>query len=927
MMGDGRESAASGGLIGKGDHTLVSRALRLAAAVLVAGAPAASVGPRGRTRPNGGRGPLPGRAQTYRRVVGHGEGPPHGRQAGSVVEHAADCNDHGDPVLRRQHGHRALNEIAPQTRSDRGRGHPARWCCWTAAASPAWTRSNIPTEAILRVDILPEEVALKYGYTADQRVVNIVLKPHFARSPARSSAARPRGRRRQRPGRGRPFQVATTSGEHRHQVPAAGGLTDAQRDLVGRGRRAVRLRRQSSRRPPAARSTRRSAPWPASRWRSPACRPAGTGRKLTLGGLRADRGARQRHRHRGRSQPGAGDQNLTANAVFARPIVPGHQRHRERHAGRDQQHALQGLPGVGLRSRPAIPFSPFAGRWGSTATSPARSPLRQTIDGWTAASGLTLNRDLGDWRLSLTTAYDHAETDTDDRRRPRRLRRCRRRSTAGRRPFESVRSAAGQPAAAAAAEPVTAGSSTAGNIQVLANGPLIKLPAGPLYRQRQARATSRRRSAPRSESMGSRWRDAGRATTRRASSTSTCRWPAGTNHVLGALGELSLNANTAVDDYSDFGPLPTLGFGVNWTPVPGYSADRLGNPRPPRRRPSRSSRAGRATPGVRSSTSRPARPPPSRRSAAATPACRPTIAGDQGRPDIKPLPNEDFTFTANYIDSQIDNPIETFPAASAAIEAAFPDRFIRNAAGELVEEDITPVNFASQDRRSCAGASTTRGRWASRRAGGFGGEARRWRSRARDPARLVGRAREPDGQGRWRDRSGRGGSDGGSDKPVGGRFQFALYHTFIVKDSVPRSSGRTRARSPSAARPPGRRAASIQMRSRPRSAIPTQATALAWAPTGAAPRWLMAGRPVPVANWIFPTSLPSVFGSGTIQPAAGLDRAASPAAGRISPLTLSVSEPASRRQHPRAQHGRPDALGLPILLSRSHRTRDDALPA
>ena len=38
---------------------------------------------------------------------------------------------------------------------------------------------NIPTEAILRVDILPEEVSLKYGYTADQRVVNIVLKRRF----------------------------------------------------------------------------------------------------------------------------------------------------------------------------------------------------------------------------------------------------------------------------------------------------------------------------------------------------------------------------------------------------------------------------------------------------------------------------------------------------------------------------------------------------------------------------------------------------------------------------------------------------------------------------------------------------------------------------------------------------------------------------
>ena len=47
---------------------------------------------------------------------------------------------------------------------------------------------DIPTEAISRVEILPEEVALKYGYDANQRVVNIVLCPRF-----RSTAAEVKG--------------------------------------------------------------------------------------------------------------------------------------------------------------------------------------------------------------------------------------------------------------------------------------------------------------------------------------------------------------------------------------------------------------------------------------------------------------------------------------------------------------------------------------------------------------------------------------------------------------------------------------------------------------------------------------------------------------------------------------------------------------
>lgn len=38
---------------------------------------------------------------------------------------------------------------------------------------------DLPSEAILRSDILPEEVALKYGYPPTQRVLNIVLRPRF----------------------------------------------------------------------------------------------------------------------------------------------------------------------------------------------------------------------------------------------------------------------------------------------------------------------------------------------------------------------------------------------------------------------------------------------------------------------------------------------------------------------------------------------------------------------------------------------------------------------------------------------------------------------------------------------------------------------------------------------------------------------------
>ncbi|MBK2451860.1 hypothetical protein, partial [Escherichia coli] len=73
-----------------------------------------------------------------------------------------------------------LTELEPQTGSGRGRGggRPVILLNGRRIGSFGEIR-DLPTEAILRVDILPEEVALTYGYRADQRVVNFVLRPRF----------------------------------------------------------------------------------------------------------------------------------------------------------------------------------------------------------------------------------------------------------------------------------------------------------------------------------------------------------------------------------------------------------------------------------------------------------------------------------------------------------------------------------------------------------------------------------------------------------------------------------------------------------------------------------------------------------------------------------------------------------------------------
>ncbi len=73
-----------------------------------------------------------------------------------------------------------LTALGPQLSSSRGRvnGRPVVLINGVRVSGFGETR-DLPTEAILRTDIFPEEVALKYGYRADQRVVNIVLRPRF----------------------------------------------------------------------------------------------------------------------------------------------------------------------------------------------------------------------------------------------------------------------------------------------------------------------------------------------------------------------------------------------------------------------------------------------------------------------------------------------------------------------------------------------------------------------------------------------------------------------------------------------------------------------------------------------------------------------------------------------------------------------------
>lgn len=73
-----------------------------------------------------------------------------------------------------------LDQISDQTSSIQGRGSSGPVVLVNGKRISGINEvGDLPTESILRLDILPEEVALKYGYSATQKVVNIILRRRF----------------------------------------------------------------------------------------------------------------------------------------------------------------------------------------------------------------------------------------------------------------------------------------------------------------------------------------------------------------------------------------------------------------------------------------------------------------------------------------------------------------------------------------------------------------------------------------------------------------------------------------------------------------------------------------------------------------------------------------------------------------------------
>lgn len=590
-----------------------------------------------------------------------------------------------------------LAELAPEIGSQSGRGGegPAILVNGKLISSINEVQ-NLPTEAILRVDILPEEAALKYGFSANQRVVNIVLKDHFDAELADLQAGVSTD------GGGASGQaeagITRITGEQRLNVdlkynPQA-ALTEAQRnltslasgedfDLAGN----VVPATPGGQVDPAL-SALVGQPV------TIAGVPAGAaGRALTLGDFVPTANVPNVTDVRPFRTLVAESQMVTLNAVLTRPIFAGISATVNGTLQATATDATRGLPGVSLDVPAGDPFSPFSGPVELDRYVPGFGVLDQDAQSWTGHLGVSFNRDIAKWRMALTANYDHGDSrnENDAGVDPTLLQAA---ITAGTvNPFGTL------PGNLLALRPQDTSHTRTdtGNIQFVASGPIWTIPAGDIRTSVRLGATgssfasvSELGGFAQSATFGQGGANAQLSVDLPLTSKA--------NKILPMFGDVTVNTHVALQEVSGFGVLDTLGYGLHWVPITGLSilVNRLHDQAAPTQQ--QIDAPVLLTPNTRIYDFATGQTVDVTEITGGNPAL---TSDNRYRTSVRvtyqPFQDKQLIFRADYNQIHYKNPIVTFPAASAAIEAAFPDRFIRDDDGDLTEVDYRPVNFSAQE--------------------------------------------------------------------------------------------------------------------------------------------------------------------------------------------------------------------------------------
>ena len=583
---------------------------------------------------------------------------------------------------------------------------------------------GIPPEAIERFDVLPEETALSYGYSANQRVVNIVLKADFKSLTASVNVSRP-----EQGGR-------TTTSSENNVLRIAGG----------------------------------------DRW------------SLDINGTTANT-LFETERDIDRSATAGGATGEEANAY--RTLLP---KTDEVSVAGTYKHDLndkvgmtlsgsledsssfsyQGLPNLLLNVPGTNPFSPSGQDETLFSYLDLPGSLTRKTDTRTAELGTVFDGYVGDWRWTATGEYSRVETDTSTGRGVDEL--ALQALTAGDltvNPFGDLTSRATvnpRDTANSLAQTATA--------ELVLNGRPYELPAGDI--------TSTFKVGAGYQSLDSESVRSGVAVDRSQSRNSgnvqaNFDLPISSvdRGILPKIGDLSANVNLAYQELSDFGGVTAVGAGLNWSPVERLSLS------------ANYSDEGKA-PTVQQlndpTISTPNTPVFDFRNSQTVEINQ--ITG--GDPNLKaedrrilklgmnwqPVSAQDFRLNLAYTRTEADNEISSFPAITPDLEAALPDRFVRDADGNLLSIDARPLNFFKREQQDV--------QWGFNFSRPFGkpnpAEAGQRPGGGRPGGGMMitgpGGPGGPGGGGRMR------GSRGPGMQPGQGMFNLSLTHTWRVQDEV-----------------------------------------------------------------------------------------------------------------------------------------------
>lgn len=653
-----------------------------------------------------------------------------------------------------------MRELEPQTSSGRG-GRPVMLLNGRRISGFAEIR-DLPTEAILRIEVMPEETALRFGYPAEQKVVNIIVRSRFR----------------------------TVTAELGMSTPTAGGQTsfDAESMLLrinkdGRLNISLNYKRSSAlyedernltperpRQPYDLTGNITSAtpgaeidPALSAIVGSPvlvAGVPAGAGEGTNLGLADFANSARVSDVGVYRTLLPETD-SVGANAVLNRTVFGDVSATVTAGITYDERKSMQGLATANLLVPTGSPFSPFGNDINLYRYLGEYDPLQQR--NWSVAGnfGLSLNGNAGNWMWTATATYDitHSRTTTD--------------RGVGLDAFQS-RIASLDPDINPFA-PITGdllgdsqidrarSTEKSGKLTLLASGSPFMLPAGNVLTSftldgqiQDLNAWSERRGVFSSADLS---RDT-------ISGQANISLPISSRRedVLAAIGDLSANFNVAVNHISDFRTLRDLTYGLNWSPIKPVSLilsftdeeqapsmQQLGNPLI-------------VTTGVRMFDYVRGETVDVQLTSGGNPLL------DDSRTHTlklgvmaKPFDEEDLRININYLRQKTDRPTMNFPAATAVIEAAFSSRFTRDANGQLTAVDARPVNLHARKQEEV--------RW------GFNYSKMLTNPPAPEPRGDASAGGPPaGGPGFGRRGGGRGGQ--------GLRIYLSLYHTIALKDKL-----------------------------------------------------------------------------------------------------------------------------------------------